>query len=584
MKRWIQKSLLLIAILTAGIIPARAAGGVELNGTQGKELNLDPYDAIIDFSNVRNSAVFQWPSEGNVLIYGGATYTPTLKKMMLRLDGMVIPANLVVDLYYKCSVVNSDTYPYGYTFVAQYDTRDGKSDTVVGQELLYELDQAFGTKMADAGTTHGVPFQGLTDVRATDYYANAVAWALEQGVTSGTSDTTFSPANAVTRGQAATFLWRAVGSPEPVGSACPFTDVSSSDYFYKPVLWAVEQGVTAGISADQFGPNVTLTYDQIFTFICKAAGESLSGSDWSQAAVDWASRSGLTDGLNFSAKASCPRSDVIYSIWKQFSDGNDAEQTGGSEDVVSLSDLDAAKAAIVNGFASGQTNIDVAPYHIESSQLLAAAREIADIDGRNPYRISVVSCLEPEGRQAKTIGVIYYVSSGTDTPASQEVIDKAEEIVADVVTADMSDYDAAKALHDYLILHCAYDYDNYLRNTIPALSYTANGALIEGVAVCSGYAKAYEALLTAADIPCETISGVANGSHAWNLVQIGGEWYHVDTTWDDPVPNREGYVRYDYFLKSDTYMKANRHTSWIGTTIQCTSTRYDNESLPDTLE
>ena len=588
MKRWIQKAaVLLIVLLLAGIMPAWAAGGVELNGTQGKELNLDPYDAMIDFSNVRNSAVFHWPSQGNVLVYGGATYTPTLKEMMLKLDGMVIPANLVVDFYYKCPVTNSATYPYGYTFLAQYDTRDGNADTVNGQELLYELDRAFGTNLASAGTTHGVPFQGMTDVRATDYYADAVAWALEEGVTGGTSATTFSPAAAVTRGQAVTFLWRAAGSPEPAGFASPFTDVSSSDYFYKPVLWAVEKGITAGIGANQFGPDVPLAYDQIFTFLCKAAGESAPGSDWSQAAVNWASRSGLTDGLQFSAKAVCPRSDVVYCIWKQCSDGVDTgsteEGTAGS-DVVSLTDLEAAKAAIVNGFVEGNTHIDVAPYHIESSQLLAAAREIADIDGKNPYRISVVSCLEPEGRQAKTIGVIYYISDGTDTPASQEAVQKAEEIVADVVTADMSDYDIAKALHDYLVLHCAYDYDNYRNHTIPAASYTANGALLDGVAVCSGYAKAYEALLTAAGIPCETISGYANGSHAWNLVQIDGAWYHVDTTWDDPAPDKQGYVRYDYFLKSDAYMRSHSHTKWNGTTIACTSTKYDNVSLPDTQE
>ena len=170
MKRFVKRlsALLLAAVLTVGMIPAaQAAGGVGLNGIQGTELNLDPYDATINFSNVRNSAVFSWPSQGNVLVYGGATYTPTLKKMMLRLDGMVIPANLVVDFYYKCSVTNNATYPYGYTFIAQYDTRDGNPVTVDAQDLLYELDQAFGTSMADAGTTTGVSFQGLTDVRGS---------------------------------------------------------------------------------------------------------------------------------------------------------------------------------------------------------------------------------------------------------------------------------------------------------------------------------------------------------------------------------------------------------------------------------
>lgn len=162
------------------------------------------------------------------------------------------------------------------------------------------------------------PVVGLTDVLSNDYYADAVVWALANGITAGTSDTTFSPNATVTRAQAVTFLWRAAGSPQPSSTVSPFRDVADpGQYYYIPVLWAAEQGITGGVSADSFGPNLTLAYDQIFTFLCKAAGDSLSGSDWSSAAVNWAQSSGLTDGLAFQARNSCPRSDVIYCLWKQ---------------------------------------------------------------------------------------------------------------------------------------------------------------------------------------------------------------------------------------------------------------------------
>ena len=603
MKRFVKRlsALLLAAVLTVGMIPAaQAAGGVGLNGIQGTELNLDPYDATINFSNVRNSAVFSWPSQGNVLVYGGATYTPTLKKMMLRLDGMVIPANLVVDFYYKCSVTNNATYPYGYTFIAQYDTRDGNPVTVDAQDLLYELDQAFGTSMADAGTTTGVSFQGLTDVRASDYYAEAVAWALEEGVTSGTSSTTFSPDSTVTRGQAVTFLWRAAGSPEPSSKASHFTDVSSTDYYCKPVLWAAENGITSGVSANRFGPEITLAYDQILAMLRAAAGENAASSDWSAAALSWARSEGLTDGLTVSAKAGCPRSDVVYCIWKQMAGGSEEDTetngtTGTTEitentagDTPALSNLEAAKAALVNGFLERQTSIDVAPYHIDADQLLAVAREIADIDGENPFGISVISSHQHAGQQAKTIGVIYFVTttgSGTTAPwqtISEEARAEAERIVAQVVTSDMSDYDVAKALHDYLILNCDYDKRLY-SGDLPYISYTANGALLEGSAVCAGYAKAYEALMNAAGIPCECVTGnTTRGYHAWNLVQIDGAWYHVDTTWDDPINKGGDYIRYDYFLKSDSYMSRD-HSDWSGS-HDCTSTRYDGLDLSSTEE
>lgn len=151
-----------------------------------------------------------------------------------------------------------------------------------------------------------------------DYYADAVKWAKDYGVTNGTSDTTFSPDSTVTRAQAVTFLWRAAGSPEPSSKTSPFTDVTNpSAYYYKPVLWAAEQGITVGVSANTFGLNGTLAYDQMLTFLCRAAGVNAGGSDWSNMALNWAKQNGLTDGLIVTAKANCPRSDVVYCLWKQ---------------------------------------------------------------------------------------------------------------------------------------------------------------------------------------------------------------------------------------------------------------------------
>ena len=331
-----------------------------------------------------------------------------------------------------------------------------------------------------------------------------------------------------------------------------------------------------------------------------AAGENAASSDWSAAALSWARSEGLTDGLTVSAKAGCPRSDVVYCIWKQMAGGSEEDtETNGTAgtteitentagDTPALSNLEAAKAALVNGFLERQTSIDVAPYHIDADQLLAVAREIADIDGENPFGISVISSHQHAGQQAKTIGVIYFVTttgSGTTAPwqtISEEARAEAERIVAQVVTSDMSDYDVAKALHDYLILNCDYDKRLY-SGDLPYISYTANGALLEGSAVCAGYAKAYEALMNAAGIPCECVTGnTTRGYHAWNLVQIDGAWYHVDTTWDDPINKGGDYIRYDYFLKSDSYMSRD-HSDWSGS-HDCTSTRYDGLDLSSTEE
>ena len=159
---------------------------------------------------------------------------------------------------------------------------------------------------------------GFSDVHESDYYADAVVWAKETGVTGGTSATTFSPGSTVTRAQAVTFLWRAAGSPEPVAATSPFTDVTDTGaYYYDAVLWATEQGITGGVGNNRFSVDGTLTHDQMLAMLCRAAGDTATGDDWSAAAVAWAKEHGLTNGLNFGAKNSCPRSDVVYCLWKQ---------------------------------------------------------------------------------------------------------------------------------------------------------------------------------------------------------------------------------------------------------------------------
>ena len=113
----------------------------------------------------------------------------------------------------------------------------------------------------------------FTDVPSDDYYNKAVLWAVEKGITVGTSDTTFSPAAACTRGQIVTFLWRAAGSPDPTTTECKFTDVKAGAYYEKAVLWAAETGVTSGTSATTFSPDKVCTRAEIVTFLYRDFAE-----------------------------------------------------------------------------------------------------------------------------------------------------------------------------------------------------------------------------------------------------------------------------------------------------------------------
>ena len=145
------------------------------------------------------------------------------------------------------------------------------------------------------------------------------------------------------------------------------------------------------------------------------------------------------------------------------------------------------------------------------------------------------------------------------TSGNKKVDKKAKAIIKKTITSDMSDAQKVKAVHDYIAFNCAYDYDNLLRGTIPAVSYTAEGVLLKKKAVCQGYAEAFKLLMDMLGIPCKMVTGTAdNGGgyagHAWNIVKVGGKWYHIDVTWDDPVPDTKNYVRYAYFLIPDKKM------------------------------
>ncbi|MGE6257189.1 transglutaminase domain-containing protein [Heyndrickxia sporothermodurans] len=120
--------------------------------------------------------------------------------------------------------------------------------------------------------------------------------------------------------------------------------------------------------------------------------------------------------------------------------------------------------------------------------------------------------------------------------------------------------DKIKYLHDYIVNHTKYDYVHYMKGNVPANRYNAYGVLIKGTGVCQGYADAMKLLLNKAKIPNYLVVGKAKSghsweSHAWNLVKIGKSYYHVDTTWDDPITSNHKQVkRYNYFLLSDKEM------------------------------
>ena len=171
----------------------------------------------------------------------------------------------------------------------------------------------------------------FVDVLAGSYYEDAVDWAVENGITQGTDDTHFSPDSICTRAQAVTFLWRAAGSPEPETRAMPFTDVPVGSYYYDAVLWAVENGITKGTSDTTFSPNATCSRAQIVAFLWRsekspAAGTANPFADvkstaYYAGAVLWAVREDITKGTTnttFSPDADCTRAQIVTFLYRAF--------------------------------------------------------------------------------------------------------------------------------------------------------------------------------------------------------------------------------------------------------------------------
>jgi len=167
------------------------------------------------------------------------------------------------------------------------------------------------------------------DVAEDQYYALPVDWAVQKGVTTGMSATIFAPDAECTRGQIVTFLWRAAGQPEPSSSKNPFKDVKSSDYYYKAVLWAVEEGITTGTSADTFSPDSGCTRAQVATFLWRAQGKPAAASknpfsdvkkgEYYYEAVIWAVENGVTTGTSattFAPNATCTRGQIVTFLYR----------------------------------------------------------------------------------------------------------------------------------------------------------------------------------------------------------------------------------------------------------------------------
>ena len=215
-------------------------------------------------------------------------------------------------------------------------TTCGDTKTVPPEEHVHTWNS--GVKQADGSILYTCTACGATkrekqmnfeDVTPDRYFYEPIKWAYDNDITVGTSPTRFSPDDACTRAQIVTFIWRAKGCPEPKTTKNPFTDVTPANYFYKAVLWAVENGITVGTSATLFSPNAPCTRAQAVTFIWRAENEpsstvknpftDVTADRYFYAPVLWALENGITIGTKptlFSPDATCTRAQIVTFLYR----------------------------------------------------------------------------------------------------------------------------------------------------------------------------------------------------------------------------------------------------------------------------
>lgn len=272
----------------------------------------------IDYVTFDQSAVSAVNEGSLYTYYNGYNYGGSVKTTDKFYYNATASQNALSDAAFLASryAKTGETVYIPFTIYARYGT------TGTGTRQLT------GTVAIKIGQT-----MNFIDVKTTDYFYDSVKWAVNKGVTTGTSSTTFSPYNPCKRAEIVTFLWRAAGSPEPTITRNPFKDVNAVTHssYYKAILWASQKGIAAGTSATTFSPDQVCTRAQIVTFLYRYAGKpsgyysnpfkdvgATSEASYYNAIL-WASGKGITTGTSattFSPYASCNRAEAVTFLYR----------------------------------------------------------------------------------------------------------------------------------------------------------------------------------------------------------------------------------------------------------------------------
>lgn len=383
-----------------------------------------------------------------------------------------------------------------------------------------------------------------------------------------------------------------------------YTDQSSISIWARPYMaYAVKNGMVVGTSPTTLGPSSKLDGVSYAAMILRQLGYTVNRNNYINSIQTLCDKGGLkASDVGYFNKPELNKDDAIGMVYNSlFAVCHNEEtlienlinskivdmDTALSLDLIQndniLSQNDPVKRPagyqqvydlILNAMLSAKTSV-VLPTN-EYTNKFADIVDMVDLCIRENPEIMYYT-----GITYKTSGVltIKYCKDPATIKAHREKLEsKVNSILSQIIKPNMTDYQKELAVHDYLVENCEYDKDAVNSNTIKAESFTPYGALCLGIAVCEGYAEAAKILLNRSGVETKIITGTSKGvGHAWNLVKIGGDYYHLDITWDDPYHVSEkssSNIVYHYFNLTDSEI-SNDH-QWDKSKYEaCTATKYN---------
>ena len=309
-------------------------------------LSQSGYGAQIEKKAAGTYVIYWQATKEGKNVSGSATLVINKAKLTIKADNqsMYVGGKLPTFTYTATGLVKGETlvteptltYTADGTTVGKFDIVPSGADAGNNYEITYvngtlTVSRRHSSPSSTTPAPEPTPEETVkfADVSTSAYYYDAVKWAVDKGITNGLSDTMFGPYESCTRAQIVTFLWRAAGSPEPK-TASSFTDIPVSAYYAKAVAWAVENGITNGMTATEFAPDATCTRGQSVTFLYRALKGTASGSTnftdvksdaFYADAVNWAVASDVTNGTSnttFSPNADCTRAEIVTFLYRAY--------------------------------------------------------------------------------------------------------------------------------------------------------------------------------------------------------------------------------------------------------------------------